>query len=314
MDAMERAGLDAVEAERHVRVRPEGLLECLMHDMGYTREWLHPSGRAELQRIDLLDDELGRFLDARDLADLWRWLGSASEVHSFRGPLNMAGAPPWPTDDAEPSIQNLEARLSIVTAHQVLSFLAILDHEATPVIAAADWRGHSLVATLIAPPHEPGCRRQIASPVALLIDLIVAASMADPAGRLPERRPAPLAVAKWMRGRGRGGGDLDQRIHRLRREQTKLDGKMFKAFVREMRHTPAGPNQTLEDEARMVFPLLVAAHLLSMMMPRRTGSPHHDRRGWREAYLHWWTHHAEARGLPTEPAAAAGPPDWISFA
>lgn len=311
--ALVEAGLDLGEAQKRAEGRPDGLLECAMYDLGYCSDRLHPAGLAELRRLDEIDDAIGRFSDARDVQGLASWLGAADGpgVRLCR-PLCVSGIATWPDNNAEPSLDNLQLRLRSLLAHQLLSFLAVMDHEIKPVIASPDWDGHSLIATLIAPPIE-GRRPRLLSPVALLIDLVAASGMMNAEGRLPEHRPTPSEVAKWMSSHGRGGATLDQRMQRLRRGQTKLTGKTFKAFVREIRHQPAGPNLTLEDEARMVFPLLVAAHLLSMMMPTIAESAHHDRRGWREAYLDWWTHHAMARGESAEPPTTTGPPTWIMF-
>lgn len=312
--ALVDAGLDSDEAHRRTQERPDGLLECVMYDLGYFSNKLHPTGLAELRRLDEIDGQVGQFIDERDVQGLWTWLGAAEGPDArLRRSLCASGIAAWPSDDADPSLENLRARLGSLLAHQLLSFLAVMDHEIKPVVASPDWDGHSLVATLIAPPLEPRRRPRLLSPVALLIDLVAASGMADADRRLPDSRPTPSEVAKWMSCRGRGGSALDGRMHRLRSGQTKLTGNAFKAFVREIRHSPAGPNQTLEEEARMVFPLLVAAHLLSMLMPMISGTSHHDRRGWREAYLDWWTHHAMARGVPSEPAGTAGPPAWIIF-
>lgn len=313
-NALIEAGLDPVEAQRRTQERPEGLLESAIYHLGYFSDGLHPVGLAELRRLDEIDAQIGRFVDARDLEGLWAWLSAVDGIaERLRRPICAAGVPHWPGDAAEPSLENIQARLSTVLVHQLLAFLAVLDHEVKPVVATPDWGGHSLVGTLIAPPASPCARRQILSPIALLIDLIIASAMADSDGRLPDCRPTPSEVGESMARRGLGGAAFDQRVHRLRSGHATLPGSVFKAFVREVRYRPAGPGQTLDDEARMVFPLLVAAHLLSLMMPSAPGSPHHDRRGWREAYLDWWRHHAMARGVPHEPSDAAGPPGWVTF-
>ena len=313
-EALVGAGLNPAEAQRRAQERPDGLLECAMYDLGYCSDRLHPAGLAELRRLDDIDLQIGQFIHARDLNGLWAWLGAANGPDErLSRSLFVSGVASRPENEAEPSLENVRARLGNLLAQQLLSFLAVMDHEVRPVVALSAWDGYSLLATLIAPSLEARLRPHLFSPSALLIDRVAASGMADSEGRLPDRRPLPSEVEKWMSCRGRGGAGLAERIHRLRRGQTKLTGNTFKAFVREIRHRPVSQNQTLEDEARMLFPLLVAAHLLSMLMPKISGTPHHDRRGWREAYLDWWDHHAAARGVPIELAGTPGPPEWITF-
>lgn len=306
--------MDPDEAQRRTQERPEGLLEGLMYTLGYDRDRLHPASLAELRRLDEIHDQFMRLADARDSAGLWAWLGAGGGVPArLRRPIHATGVPHWPDDDAEPTLENIRARLSIILRHQLLAFLAVLDHEVGPALATSDWSGYSLVGMLIAPPTSPSSRQQILSPTALLIDLVMASAMANSERRWPDARPSASSMAESMTRRGLGRPNFINHVHRLRNGHTKLSGREFKSFVREVRHGLTGPGQTVEVEARMMFPLLVAAHLLSMMMPRVDGSTHHDRRGWREAYLESWRHHSMARGVALDPANAAGPSGWVTF-
>lgn len=313
-DALVEGGLDRAEAERRARELPSGLLEGAMYQLGYFSDLLHPQGLAELRRLDEGDTRIGRFLDARNFAGLGEWLRSSGELDDRLGrPLIAAGLPPWPSDDVAISPDATVARLANVCGQMLLSFLAVMDHAIKPVLCTSDWDGYSLIATLLAPPEMSNGRRTIDSPIARLVDLISASAMSDGQARMSDRRPTPSDVFKWLASHGHGIEAFDERLHRLRNEDARLTGGAFKAFVRTVRLKGAAPHQTVEMEARMAFPLLLAAHLLSALMPRFKGSIHHDRRGWREAYLNWWEFHAVARGVLREPIETAGPPAWLTF-
>lgn len=312
--ALVDAGLDEAEAGSRARGLPNGLLEGAMYQLGYFSDGLHPHGLAELRRLDEVDVRISQFLDVRDIKGLGEWLGSSGGLYDrLRKPVTAAGVSPWPSGDAALSIDDIAAQLASVYVQMLLSFLAVMDHEIKPVLCTSDWDGYSLIATLLAPPETSNARRSVDSPIARLVDLMAASAMSDAKARLSGRRPTPSEVAKWIAGRGCGGEAFDERLHRLRAEDARLTGGAFKAFVHAVRPESADPSQTVEIEARMAFPLLVAAHLLSILMPRFNGSRHHDRRGWREAYLDWWEFHAVARGVPHESVGSIGPPTWLTF-
>lgn len=313
-NALVDAGLDETEARCRARGLPSGLLEGSMYQLGYFSDELHPHGLAELRRLDEVDARIGQFFDARDIKGLGEWLGSSGGLDDrLRKPAAAAGVPPWPSGEAASPVDDIAAQLANVGAQMLLSFLAVMDHEIRPVLCTADWDGYSLIATLLAPPGKSNARCSVDSPIARLVDLIAASAMSDAKSRLPGHRPTPSEVARWIAGHGRGGGAFDERLHRLRTEGAKLNGGAFKALVHALRLQSADPGQTVEAEARMAFPLLVAAHLLSILMPRFKGRLHHDRRGWREAYLDWWEFHAVARGVPHKSVGTAGPPAWLTL-
>jgi hypothetical protein len=313
-NALVDAGLSEAEAGSRARGLPSGLLEGAMYQLGYFSDELHPHGLAELRRLDEVDARISQFFDDRDIEGLGAWLGSSSGPDErLYKPVIAAGVLPWPSGDAALPVDYIGAQLANVGTHMLLSFLAVMDHEIKPVLCTPDWDGYSLIATLLAPPERSSARRSVDSPIARLVDLTAASAMSDAKARLPELRPTPSEVAKWIAGRGRGGEAFDQRLHRWRTEDAKLTGGAFKALVHAMRLESAGPIQTVEAKARMAFPLLVAAHLLSILMPRFEGRRHHDRRGWREAYLEWWEFHAVARGVPHKSVGTAGPPAWLTF-
>lgn len=313
--ALVDAGLDEAEARSRARALPSGLLEGAMYQLGYFGDKLNPNGLYELRRLDEVDTRISQFFNTRDFKGLGEWLGSGDELDDrLRRPVTAAGVPSWPSSDAELSFDDIRAQLVNVRTQVLLSFLAVMDHEIKPILCTSDWNGYSLIATLLAPPERSNAQRNtVDSPIARLVDLIAASAMSDSKARLPERRPTPSEIAKWIASHGRGGEGFIERIHRLRTEDAKLTGSVFKTLVHEVRLKSVAPNQSVETEARMAFPLLVAAHLLSILMPRSKGRQHHDRRGWREAYLEWWKFHAVARGVPYEPVGTTGPPAWLTF-
>lgn len=313
-EALGAAGHDPAEARRLADRGPEGLLEGTVYHLGLFEDVLHPTALSTLRRHDEVDREVDRFLDARDAEGLWAWLDAMIPADDrLRQPLFASGTPALPRDGTDFSIENLSRRLANMMGHQLLSLLAIIDLEIKPKVASPAWDGHSLLAPMIAPAAEPAARQRLLTPLALLLDLVAGSAMNATNGRWPSHRPTPSVVAKWMSSRGQGGADFESRMHRLRSGHAKLTANAFMAFVREVRTRQSASIQQLDDEARMLCPLLVGAHLISLMMPRIPGTSHHDRQGWRESYLDWWTYHAMARGLPTEPASPPGLPAWIRF-
>lgn len=309
-----RSGVDAEEADRLVDGQPDGLVQNYLYWLVYQDKPFHPSSPEIAHRYDLIDERLSVLSDARDVEGLWKALCDKDLIEDeLRRPLPAAGIPEWPSGQEQPSAEAVSARLAHLYGHMVLSLLAVMDHELRPQIATAEWEGRSLVALLLAPPAPRAKRMTLQSPVALLVDLVAAMGIGSVQSQWPAKRPTPTVVGNHMRKRRVGGSDPKRYIDSLRSGHAKLDINSFRRLVRNVKPRPAGAGQTVDEEARMLMPLLVAAHLLTMVMPRVVGSRHHDRRGWREAYLEWWKTHAVARGLRCQPHVDPGPPRWLTF-
>lgn len=302
-------GLRESDADQLLAERPTGLLEGMLYWM-FGGDPIHLSSQETTRELEALDAKLFELMDARDVESMLAWLREESvrRPHLF-AVVEAAGCPPPPAEGMT-LLEELKSRFWHLAANMLLSFLAVLDLEVTPRVTTKQWAGMSLLATLIAPVEQQGVR----SPIALFVDLVLAAGMASKEGALPAERPEALQVARWLAARGRPNEGIERRIHSLRGRVSKLDRRALHKLMRDTKLKPAGPGQTIDDEATMLMPVLAAAHLLTGLMPTtKNTNAHPNRRGWREAYLRWWRTHAEARGLPTVPAGEPGPPAWLTF-
>lgn len=309
-----QSGVDADEADRLVAGQPDGLIQNYLYWLVYQDRPAHPFSPELARRYDLIDGRLSVLINAGDVEGLWKALCDRDLISDdLCRPLRAAGIPEWPAEQGQPDALAISVRLAHLYGHMVLSLLAVLDHELRPVVGTPEWEGRSLVALLIAPAAPHTKRMALQSPIALLVDLVAAIGIGSVQSQWPARRPTPTLVGDHMRRRRVGGSDPRRYIDSLRSGHAKLDIKSFRRLVGNVKPRPAGPRQTVDEEARMLAPMLVAAHLLTMVMPRLAGSHHHDRRGWREAYLEWWQAHATAQGLRCQPHLAPAPPAWLTF-
>jgi hypothetical protein len=248
---------------------------------------------------------------SRDLDATLAWLrAGAVRRPALFGAVDAAGCPPPPEPGLQP-LAEVRVRLSHLIANMLLSLLAVIDLEVTPRVATEQWAGCSLLATLLAPDGHAG----VCSPIALMVDLVLAAALASEDGELPRARPTALAVERRLAGRKRTTATTAGTINSLRRRSKKFDRRALRALMVDTKLKPAGPGQTVAEEADMLIPVLTAAHLMTALMPTHPKrKAHPDRRGWRVAYLGWWQRHAEARGLPTVPTGDPGPPASVTFA
>lgn len=303
-------GLSESDAQQLLAERPTGLLQSTLYWMS-GGDVIHPTSREIVLELEQLDATVSALARALDLDSLLAWLReSAGRQPALFAAVDAAGCPP-PPREGMPPLEELQSRLGSLMANMLLSFLAVIDLEVTPRVATHQWSGTSLLAALIAPVEEQGVR----SPIALLVDLVLAAGIASVEGALPAERPELVKVARWLAARGAGDPGIERRIDSLRRRANKLDRRALHKLMRDTKLNPAGPGQTIDQEADMLVPVLAAAHLLVGLMPTSPKrKAHPDRRGWRDVYLAWWRRHAEARGLPTVAVAGPGPPAWLTFA
>ena len=230
-------------------------------------------------------------------------------THLFE-PVDAAGCPPAPVADLAPP-EEVRVRLVHLATNMLLSLLAAIDHEVTARVSTEQWAGCSLLGALLAPDDMRG----VCSPIALMVDLVLAAGVAASDGEFPAKRPKVLDVERRLAGRKRVTGTTARVINSMRRREKKLDRRALRTLMLDTKLRSAGPGQTVAKEADMLIPLLAAAHMLTALMPTpRNKKAHPIRRGWRAAYLCWWRRQAEARGLPTVPTGDPGPPAWVTFA
>lgn len=304
-----RAGLTDVEARLLMVKRPAGVLEGLLYWM-FCASPLAPATHEAILELQALDAQLTTLLVERDVGAMLKWLRDEADLrpHLFDF-VDVAGCPPLLQADLAP-LEELSVRLKHLTVNMLLSLLAVIDHEVTPRIATDQWSGCSFVAALLAPEDEPG----VCSPIALMVDLVLAVGLASLDGAFPAERPRALDVERRLAGRKSTASTTARGINSLRRRERQFDRRALRTLMLDTKLYPAGVGQSVVDEAEMLMPMLAAAHLLTAMMPTRSGRKAHPcRRGWRTAYLHWWHRQAEARGLPRAPTGTSGPPTWFTF-
>lgn len=106
-------------------------------------------------------------------------------------------------------------------------------------------------------------------------------------------------------------GDGARFVQALRSGKHPMTRRAFRTLIHSQFWTPDTPASLLDDAADLLEPYLVAAHLLTLLMPDHFNAKGHlDRTGWRDAYLGWWARHAD-RYPPSVPLGGADPPDWL---
>lgn len=304
------AGLTESEVQLLLAERPAGLVEGLLYWM-FGASHLAPASYDAIRELETLDAQLFTLVVERDVCAILNWL---REEQSLRprlfGFVDVAGCPPLAQADLAP-LEEMSVRLKHLTTNMLLSLLAVIDHEVTPRVAGEQWRGCSLLAALLAPDDKPG----VYSPIALMVDLVLAVSLASHDGAFPAERPQALDVERRIASLKPTASTTARTINSLRRREKKFDRRALRMLMLDTKLRPAGTSQTVTEEAEMLIPLLAGAHLLTALMPTPSGKKAHpNRRGWRAAYIRCWETQALARGLPTAPAGNPGPPAWVMFA
>lgn len=304
-----KGGLTAVEASDFLAKRPDGVLGGLLYYM-FCASPLSPASMEAIRELDATDERLFSLVLGRDLDAALSWLRGEEQrrPHLFAF-VDVAGCPPVVLADLAP-IDEMGARSMHLAVNMLLLLLAVIDHEITPRIATEQWSGCSLVAALLAPEDTPG----VCSPIAMMVDLVLALGVASVDGAFPSERPQAMHAERLFAGRRPASATSARVINSLRRLEKKFNRRALHTLMVDTKLQSGGPGQTVAEEAEMLLPLLAAAHLLTAMMPTPSArKAHPDRRGWRAAYLHWWRRHAEAQGLPTAPTASPAPPAWFTF-
>ncbi len=309
LERLLEGGLTEVEASDFLAKRPAGVLGGLLYCM-FGATPLSPASQEAIRELDAIDERLFLLELDRDLDAALSWLREEERRRpDLFALVDVAGCPSVVFADLEP-IDEMGARLRHLAANTLLLLLAVIDHEVTPRIATEQWSGCSLVAALLAPEDMPG----VCSPIAMMVDLVLALGVASVDGAFPAKRPQAMHAERLFAGRRPAATTSARVINSLRRREKRFDRRALHTLMLDTKLRPGDPAQTVADEARMLMPLLTAAHLLTAMMPTPSGRrAHPDRRGWRAAYLLWWHRHAEAQGLPTAPTASPAPPAWFTF-
>lgn len=312
---LQKRGVPDAEFRGFKEEIPQGHSAIMLYGLGLLNEHTSPPTRELVAMFDASDKRLCQLSDT-DVSGFFDEIGPQSELGpAYCATLAVAGirGPTLELTAPERAAFNLALNRR---ANMALSFLAAVDHE------IGHWIGRTGVpdalaglprfAVLLAPPGPTHRRRHTpADPTARLVDFIGAVGYYLREGRWPER-PLPIAdmgIQADLSGTRLGEGD--RFVRGFRSGKAQLTRKSFRTLVHTQLWTPKAKASDLDDQADLLETYLVAALLLSLLLPDHpTTAGHMDRTGWREAYLGWWERH---RHRYPPPAPSTGPPSpaWL---
>lgn len=279
--------------------------------------------KALVVRLDAFELELEEALVAKELDRVWMLLGDATRLPpEYRGSLAGTSLPSWPVDRIRADDADLRARLTIHRANATLSLLAMIDHDMIQWLSSrpniANWDGRSWLAPLLVDADRSAARQRHrpCAPVARFVDYVYALGAYAHDRRWPAAPPTVATIDAQARRNGFGGNKDGQELvfaKKLRSGEQRLTQSNLKRFAYSQLGTPHNSKWVNVDGLIDVYliPMALTVHLLSGVIPTLPGSTRHlDTTGWRDAYLRWWGHHGNARGLRLVPQAP-GIPAWI---
>ncbi|WP_282295135.1 hypothetical protein [Stenotrophomonas sp. PS02289] len=316
---LQKRGIPDAEFRGFKEDIPQGHSAIMLYGLGLLNEHTSPATRELVAMFDASDKRLCKLSDT-DVYGFLDEIGPRSQLGpAYCTPLTVA-------DIRDPS---LELKLELTEpertainlalnrrAHMALSFLAALDHEIGHWIGRTEvpdaWAGLPRFAVLLAPPGPTNRRRHSpADPAARLVDFIGAVGYFLREGSWPER---PLSIEEMGAQVDLSGirlGESDRFLRSLRSGKAPLTRKSFRTLVHTQLWTPKAKASDLDDQADLLETYLVAALLLSLLLPDHpTAAGHMDRTGWPEAYLGWWERHRH-RYPPTLQTTASLYPSWL---
>ena len=312
---MQKRGATDTEFQGFKAGIPSGISAIMVYGMGLLDEDCAPATRKLVEQFDASDLRLCRLADT-DVADFLAELGPESALGpDYCAPLHVSGFryPPLKLTDSE----RVVFKIAITRrAHMALSFLAAVDHEIgqwNGRVAGSDaMDGRPRFGVLLSNP-EPRLRPRLPpkDPVARLVDFVGAAGHRVRAGGWPKAAPTIVEMGARAELSGAVAGDGARFVQALRSGKHPMTRSAFRKLIHSQFWTTDTPTGSLDDAADLLEPYLVAAHLLTLVMPDHSEAKGHlDRTGWRVAYLRWWARHAD-RYPPPVPFGGAGPPDWL---
>lgn len=311
---------DGEAADTLARLEDEPIKAFIIFMMGYGLSTDSLALHALVQKLDDADRRLAMIFDQRDLQAAMSELGESSLLgREYSEPLNAAGMPIPPELETLDPWKRVGFQAHVRSAHMALSLMAAIDHEMCQwmeqVGQTGSWTGWSLFATLLAEADaSPKRRTRPNDPIARLIDLTGAMAMRGRTRQWPKTRPKRSALGLQAELSGAIEVDGDRYIGNLRNSECNLTQEEWTRFVRSQLgnlNKPSSQPDETDVIAALMTPLLVAAHMFTNLMPQLEDSGHHNRTGWRHAYLTWWRRHAEARNRPTT-SVGDRPPRWLS--
>lgn len=312
---MQKRGITSTEFQGFEANIPTGISALMVYAMGLLGDECAPATRELVQQFDAADLRLCRIPDT-DVVGFLAELGPKSSLGpDYCAPLRVSGfrCPAMELPDAE----RAAFRLAMTRrAHMALSFLAAVDHEMgrwnDRATAADAMVGRPRFAALLARPEpEPHKRLQPLDPIARLVDFLGAAGYRVRTGDWPQKAPTIVEMGACAERSGAVTGDGARFVKGLRCGERPLTRSAFRMLVRSQFWTADASTSVLDDAADQLEPYLVAAHLMTLLMPDHPEAKGHlDRTGWRDAYMDWWARHAD-RYPPQVPPSGTAPPDWL---
>lgn len=312
---MRNRGMRNAESQFSRACIPDGISGQMVYGMGLLDDRSAPATRELMAQFDASDRRLCRLSDV-DVKGFLAEISPNSELGpDYCAPLDVSGFRCQPLELTEPEQAAYQLALTR-RAHMALSFLAAVDHEmgrTTRQLASLDaMAGLPRVAVLLTPP-EPEFRQRYRpnDPIARLVDLLGAIGHRARTGSWPQEVPSIAEMGARVELSGAKAGDGARFVRGLRSGKHPMTRSAFRALIHAQLSSPDITSAFLDDAADRLEPYLVAAHLLTLIIPGHPMAKDHlDRTGWREAYLRWWQRHSE-RYAPPLPADDAQPPDWL---
>lgn len=316
---LQKRGIPDAEFRGFKEDIPQGHSAIMLYGLGLLNEHTSPATRELVAMFDASDKRLCQLSDT-DVYGFLDEIGPRSQLGpAYCTPLAVAAirdpSLELKLELTEPERTDINLALNC-RANMALSFLAAVDHEIGHWIRRTGvpdaFAGLPRFAVLLAPPGPTNRRRHSpADPAARLVDFIGALGYFLREGSWPER---PLSIEEMGAQVDLSGirlGEGDRFLRSLRSGKAPLIRKSFRTLVHTQLWTPKAKPSDLDVQADLLETYLVAALLLSLLLPDHpTTAGHMDRTGWREAYLGWWERHRH-RYPPQAPSTGPLPPAWL---
>lgn len=269
------------------------------------------------QRLEVLDESDARLQHLDGAAD---WLvelaPDSSPGATYHSALAVSGLRPF----SVPPLIDQEALVGLALnrrAHMALSFLATVDLEMayrdTINPLAMTWTPlPGFIALLAVPESTQRERFTPKDPIARLVDLIGGAGQRARAGIWSSSAPSIVKMGIRAELSGVVEGDGSRFIQAIRSGKHPMTLSTFRKLIRSQFWSEEINDVSIDRAAKLLEPYLLAAHMLTLIMPAHTVVRGHlDRLGWRDAYLEWWSRHAEPYEALRRSRCSAWPA-WIT--